>query len=657
MKRETISKQEACWRSQKECDNSRNSAAHKYGFSGLKKAVTILMIVSFTLQGCYTSKPTGKASPPDYNKRVSVKNAGLRKQSTAAGIVFSVSLVGASGYVGYQNPFVKMENKETGEKKLSPTASAITGALGGLALNTIINAIAGKGTTKPVSDPMKWIKKENEYKDYRLLSSSGNNFDLIHPSAERNFTVKTINDVHDFNRMFPNSSYTENVINQGITNLSYDTEFQILAQLYPQYTDKIAAAYLTNALQKTTRFDMFRNKITAFPQALQGVDLNINYENEEQIKTLFTQLDNRSAEIGADKLRGFKNEILDKLPVIVSNIDDEYEEMNFHKVTAETRQKPYRDFIERFPHSKYLESVKTKLVDLEAKLAAEHEMLVREEKDNASKYLNIVAQDIFFAEGDGLTFWDWLGSSSQDKKNWNVFVVARVKNEGALPKRVKAKVTLNVTTEMTVMVLLVPVKEKNVTKYDDEWYMEVEPGMENVLVGFFKFQEKAWGEGNLLMGAGSHTYVDKEKGYDINFEYFDEDFPLDKLTKQQELATALRKNGNVKIKEGYASAYQETKAAERQREVERKYKEQCLDCEIDNNKSTLPSISKDWLNFTYEKPGEFITKNGQKYYFYYDKNNGFLVKGIIFDDKYDTWEKMYDNFYKDCLKRNCPSYK
>ena len=458
----------------------------------------------------------------------------------------------------------------------------------------------------------------------------------------------------------------------------------------------VSRHFLSLASSPDNDFFTFRDLISnVYPK---DINFDIDYFDESQLKNLFTQLENKK--ISSESVLKYKFELLDRLPLITSDISVDYEKAKFDQVEA-GNLKQHRDYVERFPNGSYTKNVQRNLDLMDdnfyrgvvgskegipylrylalfpngkyasdaklqisslsnshiEKLTAERLELEREEKDAISKYIKVVKHDYFLAEGDGLNFMEWLTSGSVDKKNWNVFVIARIRNDGELPKRIKATITLNVTTKSTASVLFISNTTTTVNSYKDEWYVDVYPDEENVVVGHFKFQETAWGTGSALFGVGSQRYIDEKNAYTLSFDYFDEDFPQAKITTQDELINALITRGNVAIKEGYASAYQEVKESERRYAAEKRYKEQCLDCEMDEKRTTLPSKAQDFWGYTYDKPGRFVTKNGQNYYYYYGKNEGFLVKGFIFDDKYDTWEKMYDAFYKACLKSKCPDYR
>jgi hypothetical protein len=328
----------------------------------MKKIVITLMICAFiAMQSCYTSKPTGYAGSPDYNKRVEVINAGMKKKSNGMNVVFTASLAGAGGFAGYQYLPLVQKQTATGQESVR-AANAAIGALSGAALAYLCNAIAGKNKITPVFYPQQWIEKANP--QYRLLNGANRNFTLIHSSSERNFAVRNLQDVRDFKSIFPESSYEEDVVKQGLAVFTL-ADIKTLSGIYPKYSDRIKARYVQLSLTKSTSFTEFKNKIALFPESIPEIDLKINYEDELQLKKLFAQFDAKEETMGKKRIRTYKNEILDKLRVIRTDIDFEYETAQYEKLPkSDSDYNSFYSFIRRFPNSKYSVDLKTKADNL-----------------------------------------------------------------------------------------------------------------------------------------------------------------------------------------------------------------------------------------------------------------------------------------------------
>jgi hypothetical protein len=212
----------------------------------MKKTIIALTLgTMLVLQGCYTSKPIGSVTTPDYNKRVSVSNTGMKKKGNELNVVFAIGLVGAGGYAGYQYLPLVQKQTATGHEPVR-VANAAIGALSGAAISYLCDAIMGKNKTTPVVNPQQWIDRANP--QYKFLNGNGQNFTIIHSSAEQNYAVKNIQDVRDFQKVFPNSHYTDNMFQQATGNLRRD-EFPELISLYPsnKHIEAAKSAYIKNS--------------------------------------------------------------------------------------------------------------------------------------------------------------------------------------------------------------------------------------------------------------------------------------------------------------------------------------------------------------------------------------------------------------------------
>ena len=319
----------------------------------IMKILASWFVLCISLQSCYTNRPiASNVTAPDYNKRVNVAGAGYRKKGNAINVVFNVGMIGAGAYGGYNINLVQQQT-ENGKEPVK-VANAAIGALAGASVAYLIDQIAGKNKVLPLKSPDDWIRKAN--KEYRFLAGSGPNFTIIHPSAERNYMVRNMQDVIHFKDAFPNSNYTDNIARQVFeaSNLSNIAQF---STLYPQYSAQSQARYLSLSLSNSNTFAAFKANIDRFPESLDGVNLKINYQNEEEIKTLFAQLNSRAEDIGTVKLRKFKNEILDDLLVIHSIIDKEYEDAEYGKITNSASYTDLLKFTSKFPNSTYTASV------------------------------------------------------------------------------------------------------------------------------------------------------------------------------------------------------------------------------------------------------------------------------------------------------------
>jgi len=221
------------------------------------------ILATVLLSGCYTYKPTGKTTAPDYNKRVHVSNAYKVKRGNALNITFQWGLIGAGAIGGYNMNLIERQT-ENGREPVR-VANAAIGALAGAGIGFLIDQAAGKGKFKQV-DPSEWIRKAN--KNYLLLNTaSSHNFSLIHPSIESAYTVKNIQDVINFQKAFPNSTYTETVVTAALNTLGREDMPEIL-EIYP--STQQTAAIKMQYLNLSTNIEQCIDAAKTYPE-VQGV--------------------------------------------------------------------------------------------------------------------------------------------------------------------------------------------------------------------------------------------------------------------------------------------------------------------------------------------------------------------------------------------------
>jgi hypothetical protein len=320
--------------------------------------ISILAVATVLLSGCYTNRAAAdRTSVADYNKRINIAGAHTVKRGNALNVTFQIGLIGAGAYGGYNMNLIQRQT-ENGREPVR-AANAAVGAVAGAGLALLFDHIAGKNKNNYNIDPQKWIWKANN--EYLLLDKSyGSYFTIIHPSAEQNYSVLNLQDVKDFNKAFPQSQYTESIIDKALLKFSY-ADIVSLYEIYPQYGEKIKERYLQQALKETNSFFEFKERIVQIPGTLPAVNWNIDYKNEEQIKDLFVQFEQYTAKLGSEKVRQFKNEILNELPVIYTALDKEYEEAEYNKIAENTidYEALYR-YASRFPNGTWSKSAKKK---------------------------------------------------------------------------------------------------------------------------------------------------------------------------------------------------------------------------------------------------------------------------------------------------------
>ncbi len=196
------------------------------------KILTVFLAIIFTVSGCIISKPDSyNVSELDYNMRRTVSGAHFKNKISliGKGAVIGSAVIGT--IVGYNTNMVMMQSN--GEIKPAKLMNASIGAFLGYSIASMTNLAIGQNTIEKSTRPEDWLKKTN--KNYIILSESSNkNFNVIHKDAEKNFKAKNIQDARDFAKIFPKSSYTNNVAAQTINNSSFTRDNYLeLIRLFP----------------------------------------------------------------------------------------------------------------------------------------------------------------------------------------------------------------------------------------------------------------------------------------------------------------------------------------------------------------------------------------------------------------------------------------
>ena len=211
----------------------------------LIKFLASFLLLCILFQSCYTNKPMAtRTSSPDYNKRIDVAGARYHKKGNTFDVVFNVGMVGAGAFGGYNSNLIQQQT-ENGREPVK-VANAAIGALAGASVAYLIDQIAGKNKTFPVTNPNDWIKKAND--NYKFLRGSNDNFTIIHTAVENDYTIKNISDVRDFKAAFPGSTQTDRVFQQAANTLSRNS-LPDLIELFPnnRYADEAKMKYVLNS--------------------------------------------------------------------------------------------------------------------------------------------------------------------------------------------------------------------------------------------------------------------------------------------------------------------------------------------------------------------------------------------------------------------------
>jgi len=237
--------------------------------------------------------------------------------------------------------------------------------------------------------------------------------------------------------------------NRAIKRKDYNSALNIMnnVEKISGLKDIVWQQYFYRAHANDINFFTFKDLISnVYPESA-GINFNIDYFDEEQLRVFFARMDQTT--IPDKTLLRFKSEILNRLPTINSDLCYEYEKQKFDSLIVDNIDQ-YRDYIKRFPNSQFSTEIKTKLQTLDEKMfttalnsegtraylkylftfpdglhvaeaksqmagqsesfknkvMADQKKAAEQEIDNINNYITVENSDIFFAQGDGLSFWE-----------------------------------------------------------------------------------------------------------------------------------------------------------------------------------------------------------------------------------------------------------
>jgi hypothetical protein len=253
---------------------------------------SIFTIIILTCWSCTTLKPNSSGvNKYDINKRIEIQNPTYYSELNGLGVGSIIAGTIGGAYAGYQSKAIQY-NRDVEQKTLD-VGNIIIGAVVGYTFSYYGNRLLGWGKTKKAPDYTKWLYKVNP--DYTLLNHNQPNvIRAIHNSAESNFTVNKLSDAHDFAQAFKNSSYTDKLIDQTLSNKTLlRSDFSDMAQTFAKANNsvKLKKEYILRSDNVTELFEGVAKYPTIISEQeiqLKSSDLIANMLDFKKYKARFT---------------------------------------------------------------------------------------------------------------------------------------------------------------------------------------------------------------------------------------------------------------------------------------------------------------------------------------------------------------------------------
>jgi len=334
------------------------------------KIIKYFIVINFFLTiSCTVQIPINKSiSTPDYNGRKEVNTPAFRYKLNYVGIASTVIATAGGGYLGYKYLNIAEKYDKSSETvKSVPIANAALGGLVGLGFASLTNYLIWKdGQVKYILteyDLTKWMNKYD--KNQSVLTNSNYQYlTIIDNNKPNSFIIKTLQDVHDFNKIYKNPTNIDDIVTQSITNLNRE-DLLVVNQYYPNSTKKfdLADRYINlskNIDECTNAYELFpTQRSTAEVKGIKLIKsvndaqkyvkkfgLN-NYQNEVELATISTLNNINQVEKFQDIFYNSTNvKQLEKQVInILSSLND------------------FDKYLKLFPNAYYLEDIVLKLSD------------------------------------------------------------------------------------------------------------------------------------------------------------------------------------------------------------------------------------------------------------------------------------------------------
>lgn len=200
------------------------------------KSIIISVFSILLLASCTTTVPiSGSISEKDYNGRRKVDNPGYKVHVNPVGIISVAAITAAGAVGGSQLNIIKTYNKESGNSEPFKMGNIAIGAVVGFGIGTYGLYKFGKmGSTfalKSDAELKRWNQKLDR-NSILLPYVSIHDIRVIDKVYENRFEIRELADIIDFKAAFPESSISDQKVEQAIKVLKR-SELISLLELYP----------------------------------------------------------------------------------------------------------------------------------------------------------------------------------------------------------------------------------------------------------------------------------------------------------------------------------------------------------------------------------------------------------------------------------------
>ncbi len=151
-------------------------------------------------------------------------------------------------------------------------------------------------------------------------------------------------------------------ISSDITTFNLNADLQISKALFTEAGEQMI---FNEWFDRINTFGKFRFALSKLPTLVRGINTEIDYKNEAEIKTLIDQLNILTVLLGAERVKSYTYDILDNLETINMILSKQYEDENYQTAKMSNSPSKLKAFNNRFPNSTYRKAVLDELTKLD----------------------------------------------------------------------------------------------------------------------------------------------------------------------------------------------------------------------------------------------------------------------------------------------------
>jgi hypothetical protein len=143
-------------------------------------------------------------------------------------------------------------------------------------------------------------------------------------------------------------------LSSDITTFNLKADLQMAKSLFQ---DANQIGIFNEWLNRLDNFGKLRYALSILPTLINGINTEIDFKNETQLKALIDQINQHAKLLGVEKVKKYTCDLIDNLEVVHSTINKQYEDEWYQSALISKSPAKMTAFVNRFPNSTYRKSM------------------------------------------------------------------------------------------------------------------------------------------------------------------------------------------------------------------------------------------------------------------------------------------------------------